>query len=120
MDIGRKGWGGNSISGISGSGEDRRYRRIWIYAAVIEKTSGFEATEDRKRRLIRGNDKNVARDNELYLPGFEFSLLRSNISAIAWVAQLTPYKLKRAVQEVEEEEEEDVSRLPAAHYIKCN
>lgn len=59
------------------------------------------------------NDKNVARDNELYLPGFDFSLSRSNISAIA---RVTPYKLKRAVEEAEE----DVSRLPAAHYIKCN
>lgn len=59
------------------SGKDRRpavpgrlvprYRRR-IYAAVIGKTSGFVARrQDRKRRLIRGNDKTGGRTITNYI-----------------------------------------------------
>ena len=45
----------------------RRYRR-WIYAAVIGKTSGSVARrQDRKRRLIRGDDKTAGRTITNYI-----------------------------------------------------
>lgn len=108
MDIGRK---GRRIYQEFSSGEDGRYRQIWIYAAVIGENvrSGRRETQVDSRLMI----KTWRAITNYICPVFDFSLSRSNISAIA---RVTPYKLKRAVEEAEE----DVSRLPAAHYIKCN